>query len=346
MKYSFKNIIAKNIRPFIIAEISANHGGNITKAKRMITAAKKAGAHAVKIQTYEAKSMTINSNKSDFKIKHGIWEGQNLFALYDSAKTPFSWHKSLFKHAKKEGIIIFSTPFDYEGVDLLDSLNVPFFKIASFEITDLPLIEYVASKKKPILLSTGMSNEQDISEAIEVIKSNGVNEILLFHCISSYPAKVEEYNLNMIKTLEKKFKTLVGLSDHTLGVEAALGAIALGAVAIEKHFKIHKNDQGPDAKFSSDTNGIKELVFKTEKIWKGLGSGSYQRGEEEKTNIIFRRSLYFIKPLKKGTIIKEEDIKSIRPGYGLHPKYLTKVIKKKTKKNVNIGDRVTWNNIE
>ena len=346
MKKLFKNIIAKNIKPFIIAEISANHGGSLAKAKKMITAAKKSGADAVKIQTYEADSMTINSSKSDFKIKHGIWKGQNLFDLYESAKTPFSWHKSLFNYAKKEGITIFSTPFDYKAVDLLDSLNVPFFKIASFEITDLPLIEYIASKNKPILLSTGMSNKKEIGDALELIKSKGINEILLFHCISSYPAKVEDYNLNMIKTLENEFKTLVGLSDHTLGAEAASAAVALGAVAIEKHFKINKNDKGPDAAFSSDPNEIKKLVNITNKIWKGLGRGNYNRAPEEKKNIIFRRSLYFVKSLKKGTVIKKEDIRSIRPGYGLQPKYLEKVITMKTKKKINVGDRVSWSNIE
>ncbi len=346
MKSSFKKIIAKNIKPFIIAEISANHNGSLTKAKKMITAAKKAGASAVKIQSYEAESMTINSRKKDFRIKHGIWKGQNLFDLYESAKTPFSWHQSLFSHAKKEEIIIFSTPFDYSAVDLLDKLNVPFYKIASFEITDLSLIEYIASKKKPILLSTGMSNEKEIGEALEVIKSKGINEILLFHCISSYPAKVEEYNLNMIKTLENQFKTLVGLSDHTIGIEAASAAIALGAVAIEKHFKINQNDTGPDAIFSSDSTEIRNLVSATNKIWKGLGVGSYKRAKDEKKNIIFRRSLYFVKELKKGSVIKKEDIRSIRPGYGLKPKYLNQVITKKTSRKVNIGDRVSWKNIE
>ena len=346
MKSSFKNIIAKSIKPFIIAEISANHDGSLEKAKQMITVAKKSGADAVKIQSYEAESMTINSSKSDFRIKHGIWKGHNLYDLYRSAKTPFSWHESLFNHAKKEGIIIFSTPFDDKAVDLLDNLRVPFFKIASFEITDLPLIEYVASKKKPILLSTGMSNEKEIGEALEVIKSKGVSEVLLFHCISAYPAKVEEYNLNMIKTLEKKFKTLVGLSDHTIGNEAALAAIALGAVAIEKHFKVNKDDKGPDALFSSDPDEFKKLISKTNQVWKGLGSGGYQRASEEKKNIVFRRSLYFVKDLDKGKMISKGDVRSVRPGYGLKPKYLKKVMTMKTKKKVSVGDKVTWSNIE
>ena len=346
MKKKFKNLISKEVKPFIIAEISANHEGSLAKAKRMITQAKKAGVSAVKIQTYEAENMTLNVDKKDFMIKHGLWKGRKLFDLYKKAQTPFSWHKRLFEHADKERILIFSSVFDYAGVDLLENLKVPFYKIASFEITDLPLIEYIATKKKPILLSTGMANEKEIGDALEVIKKHDIADILLFHCISSYPSKVEEYNLKMIKTLEKKFKTLVGLSDHTLGSEAALASIALGAVAIEKHFKLNKNDKGLDAEFSCDQEEIKKLVIKTSQIWRGLGSGSYQRAKEEKKNINFRRSLYFIKDIDKGKKINRDDIKSIRPAFGLEPKHLKKVLTKKTKKFIKIGDRVSWDNIE
>ncbi len=342
MNKKFQKLISSKSRPFIIAEISANHGGSFKKAKKMIDAAKKAGASAVKIQTYEADSMTIESNKKDFQIKHGIWKGKNLYDLYDSAKTPFAWHKSLFRYAKERKILIFSTPFDSEAVDLLDSLDTPFFKIASFELTDIPFIEYVASKGRPILLSTGMSNEEEVGEALETIKSKGVNDVLLFHCISSYPSKVEEYNLNMIKTLQKQFNTLIGLSDHTLGIEASIAAIALGAVAIEKHFKLKKNDEGPDAMFSSDPSEIRRLVEGTYNVWKGMGLGNYQRAMEEKKNMLFRRSLYFVRDLEKGSIIEKKDIRSIRPGFGLEPKYLRKVINMKTKKRVFKGDRVSW----
>jgi pseudaminic acid synthase len=346
MKNFFKELLSNQLKPFIIAEISANHGGSITKAKKMIKAAKKAGVDAVKIQTYEADSMTINSHKEDFRIKHGIWKGQKLYDLYKTAQTPYAWHHSLFEFAKKEGILIFSTPFDYKGVDLLEKLKVPLYKIASFEITDHPLIEYIASKNKPILLSTGMSSEKDIGEALEVIKTKGLKEILLFHCISSYPAKVEDYNLNMIKTLAKDFKTLVGLSDHTLGIEAALASVALGAVAIEKHFKLSKNDLGPDSQFSSDPKEMRDLVTKTHEVWKGLGSGNYERAIEEKKNLVFRRSIYFIKDLKEGHIISKDDIKCIRPSFGLEPKNIKKVISKKTKLKIKKGDRVTWDKIE
>mgnify|MGYP001345046783 CR=1 FL=1 len=271
MNKKFQKLISSKSRPFIIAEISANHGGSFKKAKKMIDAAKKAGASAVKIQTYEADSMTIESNKKDFQIKHGIWKGKNLYDLYDSAKTPFAWHKSLFRYAKERKILIFSTPFDSEAVDLLDSLDTPFFKIASFELTDIPFIEYVASKGRPILLSTGMSNEEEVGEALETIKSKGVNDVLLFHCISSYPSKVEEYNLNMIKTLQKQFNTLIGLSDHTLGIEASIAAIALGAVAIEKHFKLKKNDKTLDSKFSISPEEMEELIIKSKETWLTLG---------------------------------------------------------------------------
>ena len=205
MNRKFKSLISERARPYIIAEVSANHCGSIVKAKNIITAAKKSGASAVKIQTYEAENMTIDCDKPDFKIKHGLWAGHKLFDLYKSAQTPFLWHERLFSHAKKEGITIFSTPFGDEGVDLLEKLDVPFFKVASFEITDTSLLEYIASKKKPILLSTGISSKKEIGDALEIIRSKGVNDILLFHCISSYPAKAEDYNLNMIKTLKKTF---------------------------------------------------------------------------------------------------------------------------------------------
>lgn len=346
MKKNFKDLLSINSKPFIIAEISANHLGDIVKAKRLIAAAKNAGASAVKIQTYEASSMTIDSSRADFKIKHGMWKGQKLYDLYKQAQTPFNWHEDLFDFAKKEGIIIFSTPFDNEGVDLLEKLKVPFYKIASFEITDLLLIEYIASKKKPVFLSTGIATEKEIGDALEIIKSKGVKDILLFHCISSYPAKVEEYNLQMINTLKKTFNTLVGLSDHSLGSEASIGAIALGAVAIEKHFKLNQSDNSPDSEFSIDPQQMKELINKVNKVWKGIGTGKYKRTSEEKKNLIFRRSLYFIRNVEKGKKITPSDIKSIRPGYGLKTINYKKILNRKTKKNVRIGDRVTWENIE
>tara|TARA_X000000950_G_C13918380_1_gene662084 strand:- start:1853 stop:2893 length:1041 start_codon:yes stop_codon:yes gene_type:complete len=346
MNRKFKSLISERARPYIIAEVSANHCGSIVKAKNIITAAKKSGASAVKIQTYEAENMTIDCDKPDFKIKHGLWAGHKLFDLYKSAQTPFLWHERLFSHAKKEGITIFSTPFDDEGVDLLEKLDVPFFKVASFEITDTSLLEYIASKKKPILLSTGISSKKEIGDALEIIRSKGVNDILLFHCISSYPAKAEDYNLNMIKTLKKTFNTLVGLSDHTLGLEASIASIPLGAVAIEKHFKLDKNDQTPDSEFSIDPEQLKELVTRVNAIWKGLGSGKFYRTKEEKKNIVFRRSLYFIKDLKKGHIITKNDVKCVRPGYALAPKEIKNILFKKTKVKVRKGDRVTLKKIE
>ena len=342
MKKTFKNVIGKNMKPFIIAEISANHNGSLEQAKKLISAAKKAGADAVKIQTYEPESMTINSNKEDFKIKHGIWKGKKLYNLYKQAQTPFSWHKELFNQAKKNKILIFSTPFDFKAVDLLESLKVPFYKIASFEITDHPLIEYIAEKKKPIFLSTGMANKGEIKEALKIIKSKGVKDVLLFHCISSYPSKVEEYNLNMINTLAKDFNTHVGLSDHTTGNEAALASIALGAVAIEKHFKLETSNDSPDSKFSIDPVYMKNLVSQSKNLWKGLGGGNYERAKEEKQNLIFRRSLYFVRDLKKGEKISKDNIKSLRPSFGLQPKHLKKVLGKKVKSDVKSGDRVTW----
>ena len=344
-KNKFNSLIGEGRKPFIIAEVSANHNGSFLRAKKLISAAKSVGASAVKIQSYEAESMTINVNKPDFQIKHGLWKGKKLFKLYDEAKTPFLWHKKLFSHAKKEGILIFSSPFDFKAVDLLEELKVPMYKVASFEITDLPLIEYISKKKKPMLISTGMASETEIGEAIEVVKSNGVKDILLFHCISSYPSRVEEYNLKMIKTLKKQFKTFVGLSDHTLGIEAATASIALGAVAIEKHFALNTKLKGPDSAFSIEPEEMKKLILSCNNVWKGLGKGSFKRSLKERKNKVFRRSIYFVKELAKGEKIKKEDIRVIRPGLALAPKYYKQILGRKINKNVKPGDRVELKNI-
>ena len=341
MKSDLKKMIFQASCPFIIAEISANHGGNIDIAKKTILEAKKVGADAVKIQTYNPDSMTINSFKEDFMIKHGLWKGKNLYELYKEAQTPFSWQKELFDFARREKIVIFSTPFDQRGVDMLEDLDTPFYKVASFEITDLPLIKYIALKKKPIFISTGISNQQEILEALNTIREFSTQDIVLLHCTSAYPAKIEEYNLSMIETL-KKFNTLVGLSDHTLGIDASLAAVALGACVIEKHFTIDKNIKSPDSKFSITPKQMKSLVIRTKKIWKGLGKGDFSRSNNEIKNRVFRRSIYFVKNLKKGDSITKGDVKIVRPGYGLSPKYINELIGRKITKSVEVGDRVTW----
>jgi pseudaminic acid synthase len=339
-------VISNTAPPYVIAELSANHNGSIDLAKRSILAAKKSGAHAVKIQSYEAHTMTIDSNKSDFIIKGGLWDGYKLYDLYDEAKTPFSWHEELFNYASHVGIEIFSSPFDETAVDLLESLNTPAYKIASFELTDIPLIEYVAKTNKPILMSTGMASEDEISEALDAARSCGARNILLFHCISSYPAPLEQSNLNMIGTLKKKFKVEVGLSDHTLDNMAATLSISMGAVAIEKHFILDKTLTGPDSAFSMDPDQLCNLVQDTEKAWKSMGSDDFQRAKVEEASLAFRRSIYFVKKLKEGTVITKDHIKRIRPGYGLKPKFFDKLIGKKVISDIEIGDPVTWDIVD
>lgn len=331
--------------PYIIAEVSANHNGSIERAKETITAAKEAGVSAVKIQTYTPDTMTLNSDRDDFQIKEGLWEGRSLYDLYAEAYTPFEWHADLFQHAKDIGIPLFSTPFDESAVDLLESLKTPAYKIASFEIVDLPLIKYVAKTKKPMLMSTGMANETEIGAALEVARSHGTGEILLFHCISSYPTPIEHSNLNTIRYLKKEFGVEVGLSDHTLGTTAAVASIALGAVAVEKHFTLDRNNKGPDSAFSLEPNEFQTLTTDTENAWRALGQTGFHRADIEKDNTKFRRSIYFVKDLKAGDIISENDIKRIRPGFGLSPKHFDDLIGKPVKKDVVCGEAVQWDAI-
>ena len=336
-------IISLSSQPYIIAEISANHCGSIENAYKLISEAKKSGADAVKLQTYTPDSMTLNSKKQDFLIKDGLWKGYNLYELYKEACTPYEWHEKLFKYANEIKITIFSSPFDEEAVDFLDSLNVPAFKIASFEIVDLNLIKYAASKGKPLLISTGMASENEIDDAVRIAKDYGNGQLLLFHCVSSYPALSEDSNIKLIKNLRQKYKIEVGLSDHTLTNTASVRSISIGATAIEKHFTLDKNLKGPDSAFSIDPGEMRELKNTTTECWKALGNGDFHRSRNEQKNKIFRRSLYFVNDLKCGEIISKEDVKSIRPGFGLPPKYLDQIVnKKRVLKNVFVGDRVEW----
>lgn len=333
--------ISKDNPPYIIAEISANHNGNLSRALETILAAKNAGAHAVKIQTYTPDTMTLDIQREDFLIKEGLWKGRSLYDLYSEAYTPYEWHEELFEYARKIGLTIFSSPFDETAVDLLVHLNTPAFKIASFELTDLPLIEYVAKQNKPMLMSTGMASIQEIGEALEVAKTNGCSEIALFHCISSYPASVEDSNLRSIQLLEKEFDVLVGLSDHTIGNLASIVATSLGASVIEKHFTLTRSDGGVDSAFSLEPSELKSLVLDTRQAFESLGNRDFIRPNTEKENKIFRRSLYFVEDLEKGVTIEPQHIRRIRPGYGLEPKHLNDVIGKITMAPVSKGDRVS-----
>jgi pseudaminic acid synthase len=330
---------------FIIAELSANHNGSIDTAIETIKAAKRAGADCIKFQTYTADTITIDCNKEDFFIKGTIWDGSNLHKLYQQAYTPWEWHELLFKTAYEEGLVCFSSPFDKSAVDFLENLNTPAYKIASFEITDIPLIEYVASKGKPIIISTGIAEMEDIQLAVDTCRKVGNNQIALLKCTSSYPAPIEEANMIMIKDLAERFNVISGLSDHTIGSTVPIVATTLGAKIIEKHFILDRSIGGPDASFSMNEKEFTEMVTLIRESELALGEINYTLTEKQKKGKDFSRSLYFIKDLKAGDTITENDIKSIRPGFGLHPKYFNDVVGKKLKNNKSFGDRVELNEI-
>ena len=333
--------IGKGYKPFIIAEMSANHGGNIKRAKRTIMAAKNSGADAVKIQTYTPDTMTLDSDKDDFVINEGLWKGYKLYELYKEAYTPFEWHNELFEFAKKLGIILFSTPFDETAVDLLHSLNVPAFKISSFEITDLPLIEYVASKGKPMFISTGMSSFDEIGEALECCYENGNRNVLLFHCISNYPADLKMSHIGDMSYIAESFQVEVGLSDHTNSNLASILAVANGAAAIEKHFKLDERDCGPDSSFSILPGQLNNLCRDCEIAFEAMKSDQLRLEPSELANKKFRRSLYFVNSLLKGEMISKSDIRRVRPGFGLEPKCFDWVVGQRVAKDVDFGDAVT-----
>ncbi len=338
--------ISQDFSPYIIAELSANHNGSLVRAKESIKEAKNSGADSIKIQTYKANTMTINCDKKDFIIKGGIWDGYKLYELYEEAHTPYEWHYELFSYAKEIGITIFSSPFDETAVDLLEELNTPAYKIASFELCDIPLIEYISKKQKPILMSTGMASIQEIDEAVSTAMLNGCENLLLFHCISAYPTAIEEANLRNLIYLRDKFQVEVGLSDHTIGNTAAIAAVAMGASAIEKHFILNRQEKGPDSEFSIEPSELKELKKITTEAWMALGSESFGRAKNELNSKVFRRSLYFVKPLKKGMTVTDKDIRRIRPGFGLAPKYQNEIIGKKLIKDIDRGEPVSWDLFE
>ena len=332
--------INQNSPCFIIAELSANHGGDIKIAKESIRAAKRSGANAIKLQTYKPETMTLNVQKPDFKINGTIWDGKYLYELYSEACTPWEWHEELFQVAYEEDIICFSTPFDFSSVDFLESLNVPAYKIASFEITDIPLIEYIASKGKPVILSTGVATLEDIESAIATCKQVNNNNIALLKCTSAYPAPIEEANLIMIQEYANKFNVIPGLSDHSLGISLPIIAVSLGAKVIEKHFILDKSIGGPDAKFSLSETEFKNMVTAVRDAEKAIGTIDYSLTTKQIESKKFSRSLYFIKGMKKGDVIKEDSVKPIRPGFGMHPKYLKSILGKTINSDVEKGDRV------
>ncbi len=333
--------IGLNYPPFIIAEMSANHNGSKETAFRIIEEAKKAGADALKIQTYRPDTITLKSDLPDFQIKDGLWAGRTLYELYEWAHTPWDWHKPLFDYARKIGIIIFSSPFDTTAVDLLEDLNTPAYKIASFEAVDLPLIKYVASTGKPMIISTGMADADEIGEAIETARDGGCRELAILHCVSGYPAPAEDYNLRTIANMYNRYGVVIGLSDHTLDNTTAIASVALGAAIIEKHFTLDKNGGGPDDSFSIEPKELAALCRDSKTVWNALGRVDYSRKSSEQENVKFRRSLYFVKDLKAGDIITEDAVRSVRPGYGVAPKFLKTIIGKRVAIDVFTNSPVT-----
>ena len=327
---------------FIIAELSANHNGSIDLAIDTIRAARRAGADAIKLQTYKPTTITIDSNKDDFVIQNdSIWDGQKYFDLYEKAHTPWEWHKELFRVAKEEGLICFSSPFDPTAVDLLEELDNPIYKIASFEITDIPLIQYVASKGKPVILSTGIATIADIELAVDTCRNAGNDQITLLKCTSSYPAPIEEANLVMIKDLAERFNVASGLSDHTLGITAPVVAVTQGAKVIEKHFILDKSIGGPDASFSLDEEEFTQMVKAVRDAEVAVGNVDYILTEKQLQGRNFCRSIYISKDVKKGDIVTIENLQSVRPGYGMHPKELNKVLGKKFTQDCIAGTRAS-----
>lgn len=323
--------IGSNSAPYIIAEMSANHNGNIDNALKIIELAKKSGADAVKMQTYTPDTITLNCSDSDFVIKGTLWEGKTLYQLYQEAYTPWEWHKPLFDYARQLDITMFSSPFDRTAVDLLEDLNAPAYKIASFEAVDLPLIKYVASTGKPMIISTGMADKEEISEAIQAAYDGGCKELAVLHCVSGYPAPAEDYNLRTIQDMAQSFNIPVGLSDHTLDNTTAIASVTLGACIIEKHFTLNRNGGGPDDSFSLEPVDLQHLCQSAKTAWRALGKVDYGRKSSEQGNAQFRRSLYFVKDMKAGDVIDESCIRSVRPGYGLAPKYFDELMGRITK---------------
>ncbi len=334
--------IGPNHPPYIIAELSANHNGSLQQALDTISMAKNMGADAIKLQTYSADTMTIDCDRGDFQIHGGLWDGYNLYQLYQQAQTPNDWHEVMFSHARKIGITVFSTPFDETAVDLLESLDVPAYKIASFESVDLPLIRYVANTGKPMIISTGMQNREEIEETIAAARDGGCKELILLHCISAYPAPIEQANLLTIPDMIKRFGVQVGLSDHTLSNIPSIASAALGATLIEKHVTLDRNNKGPDSEFSIEPDELAALCNDTRGAWSALGKAGYEIKPDEKQSLVFRRSIYFVKPLKAGETITREHIRRIRPGYGLKPKYYDQLIGRTVARDIEPGQATSW----
>ncbi|WP_313150294.1 pseudaminic acid synthase [Lysinibacillus capsici] len=337
--------IGDEYKPFIIAEMSGNHNQSLDRALEIVEAAAKAGANALKIQTYTADTMTLNIENPAFLIEdaESLWKGQNLYQLYQQAYTPWEWHEPIFNRAKELGMIAFSTPFDETAVDFLEELDVPLYKIASFENNDLPLIRKVAKTGKPMIVSTGMASLAELESLVEIVKEEGNQNLVLLKCTSTYPAPPEKTNILTIPHMKRLFEGVqIGLSDHTLGIGVAVASVALGATVIEKHFTFNRADGGVDAAFSMEPNEMKSLVEETERAWQSLGKVFYGSTETEKNSLKFRRSIYVTEDIKAGNIISPKNVRIIRPGYGMEPKYFDLILGKTIKKDVSKGTPLSW----
>lgn len=338
--------IGDNHRPYIIAELSGNHNGEIERAFALMEMAKKCGADAVKLQTYTADTMTIDCDSQDFQIKGGLWNGRSLYELYQEAQTPWEWHAPLFDKGRELGISVFSSPFDETAIELLEELNAPAYKIASFELVDLELIRGVAKTGRPTIISTGMGSLEDIDEAVAAYRGAGGKELILLHCVSGYPSPADQSNLRRIPLLSEKYGCPVGLSDHTLGTEVAIASTSLGACVIEKHVTLARSDGGPDAAFSLEPHELSVLVNGVGAAFAALGTGSEKRAEVEKQNVVFRRSIYAVRDIQLHETFSRQNIKVIRPGFGLAPKYLPEVLGKKATRQISRGTALQWDFVE
>ena len=328
--------------PYVIAELSANHNGNLDRALAIMTAAKAAGASAVKLQTYRPDTITLKSDRPEFQIHGGLWDGHSLYDLYEWAHTPWEWHQALFAKGRELGLTVFSSPFDFSAVDLLESLDCPAYKIASFELVDLPLIRYAAQTGKPLVMSTGMANEAEITAAVEMALKHGNSQLALLHCVSGYPAPAAEYNLRIIPMLRQRFGVEVGLSDHTLGSATAIAATALGATLIEKHFTLARADGGPDCAFSMEPAELTKLVTSVNTAHAALGVADYQLTASEQGNRAFRRSLYLVRDIVAGDLLTAEHIKSVRPALGLPPADYDRLIGKRVNRDMAANQPLNW----
>jgi pseudaminic acid synthase len=334
--------IAADAPPYVIAELSANHNGSLDTARQIVAAAHAAGAAAVKIQTYRPDTITLDSARAEFRIRGGLWDGRTLYELYAEAHMPWEWHAPLFEHARRLGITIFSSPFDTTAVDLLEELGAPAYKIASFEAVDLALIRYVGATRKPMIISTGMADASEIAEAVQAARDGGCREIAILRCVSGYPAPAGDYNLRTIPDMIARFGLVTGLSDHTLDNATAIASVALGAALIEKHFTLRRADGGPDAAFSLEPPELAALCRESRTAWESLGRVDYGTKPSEQANVMFRRSLYFVRALRAGETITADAVRSIRPGYGLPPKHIDRVLGKVVKMDVAAATPVTW----